>query len=165
MKKIFRIILILILLQGTFQCIKNYPEKTRNNIGKLTANKDLGYMAEQTNSKIANINQVFFINKKHRNFDNSYISINFYSFLKGPLVLKIENISTLEITANFLDNSYFIGYDKDGNELRFLQAQVKVGVDLPLVEIKFEDISKLKYLVVGGMDRNMYQTDRIIYEI
>lgn len=170
MKKIVPVLIIL----GAFYFFKEiaiYPKKTKSSYKKVVYNKQkkektLEEMAKNTRSKIGKTNQIFRIDTRYKNEDNSYIGINFYSFSLTSSMLKIENVSTYAITRNFLVKAgYFIGYDKNGNELKFKQAQVKRGTDLPVIEIQFEKIYDLKYLVVGGIDRTLYGKGRVIYKI
>ncbi len=153
-----KIFIILLILLGVyfFTEIAIYPQKT----------KSLKSLAKETRSKEAKLNQIFRIDTRYTNSDGSYMGINFYSFKIRDSVLVIENISTYEITSNFIDKAaYFMGYDRFGNKLKYKGVSVKSGIDLPIIEVEFDKVDELEYLLVGGIDSSLYGENRVLYKI
>lgn len=131
---------------------------------KVPLNSD--QLLEKTRSTKGEKNSIFRADTKFFLSDGRYIVLNFYSIKKHPEYVVnngetlrncvvIQIAGTIDVPKAFLEGpGYFVLWDEFGQEYNDLKSSYQTGKELPEIILYSDvDISKYKYLQVGGLDR------------
>lgn len=122
-------------------------------------------------------NKIYRIDTNYPNADGSYNVINFETIkpLKTFIsnngtklndVILIENVPPIAQTRSFVsDVAYWIAYDKFGEEITVGDIYTQTGKELSEIIIQVPDVDNVKYLLVGGLDKQLYDTGRLIFTV
>lgn len=138
---------------------------------------DINVLVAKTSAKKGEVNKIYRVDTKYRNADGSYNVINFQSIMyqrtftsnNGTIlknVVVIENVPPIIQTRNFVANAaYWIAYDEFGEEFPVGDIYTQTGDELSEIIIDIPNSNGLKYLLVGGLDKQLYEAGKLVFEI